>query len=409
VRTSGVSVEEGLRAWLRVLPPHAELGQSLRVADLASHLSADPLATVRELEREGLAELTIIVSCPECEGVAGAHLFDHEEVAGEDLASFRITPAALPGWLTRTLAPFEIVIALRDEATLLHRAVEQDAQVEAPPSVEALALREVRLRLGMGGDEEPLQQRPGREYLRLRFGTAVDLGADRRVIDLDAMQLLGDEAERREFRERLRRRLHGVHALPLVSAGSGLETLEQARVVAALARLLEQGARYIRHDAQDAWRALAGDWGLPPQAGRTSFEREDGLLLICACEVEVAPHAHAFLSDGRSVDPAAFDPVVGKFAAHAIARCRDLQERAALEQHLKRTGTLLKGGAGLAIAAVLKLADAAVPGGLPVPVDPVAGVAGLGVAGFVLGRPLARYLLLTWRLRSGSWNLPRAR
>ena len=407
---SGPTVEDGLRAWLRVLPPGAGLDTRLLVADLVPHLHDDPLETVRLMEREGVAEIEIAQRCPECFGLNGIHLDDHHDAASEEVATFRVRPAVLPQWVVARLVPFDIVIGLIGVPVLLQRAVEIDARIEAPPRVDGAAQREARLRLGMGGTEAALVTRPGREYLRLRFGGAVDLGADRRVIDVDAMRLLGSEEERTGFRERLRRRLHGLYATPLIPPDAGVDPLDETQVLAALERDLTQDNRYRWQSTQDSWRALAEDWGIPAEDGRVRFDRIGGCLLACVCGADVRPHVHAFTADGQSVDASRFERSLVAFSEHQRTRIRDLQELRAVRRHLGRGFGWMRGlltffgGFGLT-----KVVGSLQPALANLPIDALAVVVGLVIAGIALGQPVVRFVVLSWRLRSGSWRVPTTR
>lgn len=405
---NGPTVEEGLRAWLRVLPPGASLDMLLLVDDLAPHLRHDPLETVRMMEQEGVAGVEIVRRCPECFGLNGVHADAHEDVAPEEVAAFRARAGALPRWIAARLAPFDIVMSLIGDPLHLQRAIDVDVRIDAPPRPDGATQRVVRLRLGMGGTEAPLVMQPGREYLRLRFGGALDLGGDRRVIDVDAMRLLGSEEDRAAFRERLRRRLHGLHATPLIPPDAGLDPLDESQVLAALEQALVESGRYRRQATQDSWRALAEDWGIPAADGRVRFDRAEGWLLACVCGADVRPHVHAFTLDGQSAEATRFEPSLLAFCEHQRTRIRDLHELRAVRRHLGRgfgsTRGLLTflGGFGLT-----KVVGSIVPTLSSLPVDALAVGCGLVAAGIVLRQPLLRFIVLSWRLRSGSWRLPK--
>jgi hypothetical protein len=406
------SVEDGVRGWLRVLPPGAPLTMSLLVADLAPHLRADALTTVRAMERAGVAEITVRQRCPVCFGLDGVHDESAERDHGEpeEIATFTVAPDALPAWVVARLAALDIVIQLVGMPEVGQRWVEADARIEATARVEGMAQRDVRLRVGMGGNEGPLHMHPGRDYLRLRFGGAVDLGADRRVVDIDAMRLLGSDTERVEFRERLRRRLHGLYATPLVPPDAALDTLEQSRCTAAFEEMLTAGRRYRRQTGQDSWRRLAEDWGIGASSVQVRLDGSALTLLVCLCDADVRPHVHAFEANGNSVNASSVEPAIGAFCEHARQRVRWMQEREVLHRQLARGIELVKGALALVgAAAVTEGIGVIAPGAQNVPVHLIAVLAGVAVAGLVLGRPLRHWALLSWRLRSGTWDPPARR
>jgi hypothetical protein len=382
---------------------------SLAVTRLAPHLSSDALDAVRAMEREGLVEVRVQQQCPECFGLDGVHNPDHDEVEPTSIATFVVDPEAVPGWIARVLASADIGLVLDGKPVVLSRAVEQDARILAPLSANRAGERPVRLRIAFGGNEAPLQMQPGREYLRLRFGAAVALDVDRRVIDVDAMHLLGSTEERRAFRERLRRRLHGLLSTPLVPTGAELGPLDENQLVVALGRALMPTGRYEERMDRDSWRALASDWGLSPEDGRAMY-RGSASLLTCMCANDVRPHVHGFLADGQSADALGLEPVLVRFCAHQTERVHALLEWRATLRHLRDIGVGLKAFSGAIVGAGLKLADAVAPGHLPLPIptDLAALAVTFGVAGIVLIQPIVRLVRSGWQLRSGNWDLPRS-
>lgn len=403
------TVEEGVRAWLAVLPPSAGPTTPLLVDDLAPHLSSDAVETVRIMEHSGLTRIEILQRCPECSGLDGVHVDTHEDVNPEETLAYRVLPERLLEWTLARLKQLDIEITQAGDAVVLHRAVEVDAQIDAPEPPAGPGRREVRLRLGLGGNEAPLVLAPGRAYLRLGLGSAVDLGADRRVISVDLMHLLGSSQARTEFRERLRRHLHGLMSLTLIHPGIELDKVDQSQVLTALSDYLSVGGRYRESSDRHLWQALAEDWGVPAESVRMRYQRSDGVLLACGCDADTKPHIHAFSADGRSIDALAFEPDLRKFRDHQHARTRDMLELAAVRRHLANIGGLAR--AALAFAGTTGISwvagDTLLPALSGWPVNALAVGAGAIAAVVVLNDPLRRLGILLWRLRSGSWKVPR--
>lgn len=404
------TVEDGVRAWLGTLPPNAGLNTELEVSDLAPHLSQDPLETVRLMETAGLAKIEVLQRCPECSGLGGVHVEDHSDVDAVEILAFKIQPERLMEWVTSRLRPLDVEITVTGMPVVLQRAVEADARIDAPLRPGGPGRREVRLRLGMGGNEAPLVIAPGREYLRLRFGGAVDLGADRRVIDIDLMRLLGSPQQRIELRERLRRRLHGLQSLPLITPGSKVDQLDGSQILEALRQYLDADGRYAATSERHLWQALAQDWGVPADAVRMQFQRSEARLLACDCDADVHPHMHAFSREGDSVDALVLEPSLRSFRDHQHARTRDLLEFQSVQRHLRDVARL--GRAGVALLgtfAIGKVVLPVIPALAGVPTDAIASAGGVIAAVAVLNQPLRRFAVLFWRVRSGSWKVPARR